>query len=37
MRQMAAEERGKDKLGTHGEAEKRELDIAALDEVRIDA
>ena len=35
MREVAAEEGGKDKLGTDGEAEKGELDVAALDEVSI--
>lgn len=36
VRQVAAEERGKDKLGTDGEAEKGELNIAALKEVGVD-
>ena len=36
MRQVAAEERGEDKLGTDGEAEKGELDVAALHEVGVD-
>ena len=37
MGEVAAEERREDKLGADGEAEKCELDIAALDEVGIDA
>ncbi len=36
MREVAAEEGRKDKLGTDGEAEKGELDVAALDEVGVD-
>ena len=36
MREVAAEKGGKDKLGTDGEAEKGEVDVAALDEVGID-